>query len=188
MADYESGGVTAYPLRQRAAGRGAVERLPDRRRRRGRHRRQRRHRVRVGCATAMGQPELATDARFATHQGRGANMAELDRLIGAWTATAPCDEVLATLDEHGVPAGRIFTAPDMLTDPQYLARDMVRRLASTQGWDVPMTGVVPRFTETPGTIRHTGPALGEHTDEVLRDVLGLDHDEITSLRSDGAVE
>ena len=86
-----------------------------------------------------------------------------------------------------MPAGRIFTAPDMLTDPQYLARDMVRRLTSNQGWDVPMTGVVPRFTGTPGTIRHAGPALGEHTDDVLRELLGLGCDEIASLRSSGAV-
>ena len=136
---------------------------------------------------AMGQPELATDPRFATHQGRGENMAELDKLVAAWTATTPCDSLLETLDAHGVPAGRIFTAPDMLTDPQYLARDMVRRLTSNQGWDVPMTGVVPRFTETPGSIRHPGPALGEHTDDVLSELLGLDGDEIASLRSDGAV-
>ncbi len=136
---------------------------------------------------AMGRPELASDPRFATHHGRGENMAELDEIVGAWTATAPCDEVLATLDAHGVPAGRIFTAPDMLTDPQYLARDMVRRLTSSQGWEVPMTGVVPRFTGTPGTIRHAGPALGEHTDEVLRELLGLGCDEIASLRSDGAL-
>ena len=136
---------------------------------------------------AMGRPDLATDPRFATHHARGENLAELDQLVGAWTATAPCDELLATLDAHGVPAGRIFTAPDMLTDPHYLARDMVRRLASTQGWEVPMTGVVPRFTGTPGTIRHTGPALGEHTDEVLRDLLGMRPDEIASLRSDGAL-
>ena len=88
---------------------------------------------------------------------------------------------------HGVPAGRIFTAPDMLSDPQYLARDLVRRLTSKQGWDVPMTGVVPRFTDTPGTIRHVGPALGEDTDDVLRDVLGLGCEEIASLRSRGAV-
>jgi crotonobetainyl-CoA:carnitine CoA-transferase CaiB-like acyl-CoA transferase len=135
---------------------------------------------------AMGQPDLAHDQRFATHQSRGVNMAELDEIVGAWTATAPCDQILATLDAHGVPAGRIFTAPDMLTDPQYLARDMVRRLTSTQGWEVPMTGVVPRFAATPGTIRHTGPALGEHTDEVLRDLLGLGCDEIASLRSGGA--
>src|SRR3546814_10100871 len=105
----------------------------------------------------MGQPELATDERFATHGARGDNMTELDELVGAWTSALPCEKLLAVLDEHGVPAGRIFTAPDMLTDPQYVARDMVRRVTSTQGWDVPMTGVVPRFTETPGTIRHAGP-------------------------------
>ena len=136
---------------------------------------------------AMGRPELATDPRFATHVARGQNMAELDDLVGAWTRTAPCEQILAILDEHGVPAGRIFTAPDMLTDPQYLARDMVQRVTSTQGWDVPMTGVVPRFTATPGTIRFPGPRLGAHTDEVLADVLGLDAEAIEALRADGVV-
>ena len=137
--------------------------------------------------TVMGDPALADDPRFATHAARGEHMEEIDRIIAAWTATRSCDDVLAMLDEQGVPAGRIFTAPDMLHDPQYLARDMVRRLTSNQGWDVPMTGVVPRFTETPGTIRHAGPALGQHTDDVLSELLGLDGDEIASLRSDGAV-
>jgi formyl-CoA transferase/succinyl-CoA--D-citramalate CoA-transferase len=121
---------------------------------------------------AMGRPELADDPRFATHGARGTNAEELDARIAAWTATMPCAHVLAILDEHGVPAGRIFTAPDMLADPQYLARDMVRRITSTQGWEVPMTGVVPRFVGTPGDIRHPGPRLGEHTDEVLRELLG----------------
>jgi formyl-CoA transferase len=141
----------------------------------------------VRLCEAMGRPELGTDPRFATHQSRGLNMVELDTVVGAWTATAPCDEILARLDAHGVPAGRIFTAPDMLSDPQYLARDMVRRLTSNQGWEVPMTGVVPRFTATPGTIRHAGPGLGEHTDEVLHELLGLGGDEIASLRSEGAL-
>src|SRR4051812_2777856 len=99
-------------------------------------------------AKAMGQAELAHDPRFATHHDRGANMAELDEIIAEWTSRAGCDEVLSILDEHGVPAGRIFTAPDMLRDPHYLAREMVQRVTSSQGWDVPMTGVVPRFTET----------------------------------------
>src|SRR3546814_701718 len=79
---------------------------------------------------AMGQPELATDERFATHGARGDNMTELDELVGAWTSALPCEKLLAVLDEHGVPAGRIFTAPDMPTDPQYLARAMVRRATS----------------------------------------------------------
>ncbi len=134
---------------------------------------------------AMGQPELATDGRFASHGARGANQTELDDLVGAWTATLPCDEALARLDEHGVPAGRIFTAPDMLRDPQYLAREMVQRVTSSQGWDVPMTGVVPRFTATPGSIRHPGPALGEHTDEVLTELLGLEPDALAELHATG---
>ena len=92
--------------------------------------------------------------------------------------------MLAILDEHGVPAGRIFTAPDMLTDPQYLARDMVRRVTSTQGWDVPMTGVVPAVHGDAGRRSATpGPRLGEHTDEVLAELLGLDADELAELHA-----
>jgi formyl-CoA transferase/succinyl-CoA--D-citramalate CoA-transferase len=136
---------------------------------------------------AMEHPELADDPRYATHQARGENSEELDALIGEWTATMSCDDALAVLDEHGVPAGRIFTAPDMLRDPQYLARDMVRRVTSTQGWDVPMPGIVPRFTETPGTIRHPGPTLGQHTDDVLRELLGLDDAEIAALRAEEVI-
>jgi formyl-CoA transferase/succinyl-CoA--D-citramalate CoA-transferase len=137
--------------------------------------------------TAMGRPELATDERYATHGARGANAAELDELIGAWTATRTCADLLATLDEHGVPAGRIFTAPDMLTDPQYLAREMVQRVSTAQGWDVPMTGVVPRFSRTPGAIRHPGPGLGEHTREVLRELLGLDDAALDALQAAGQI-
>lgn len=135
---------------------------------------------------AMTQPSLATDPRYATHVARGENMAELDGLVGEWTRTMPCEQVLATLEAHGVPGGRIFQAPDMLSDPQYAAREMVRRVATKQGWDVPMTGVVPRFTGTPGDIRHPGPALGEHTAEVLSEVLGYDATAIDALRTSGA--
>jgi formyl-CoA transferase/succinyl-CoA--D-citramalate CoA-transferase len=133
---------------------------------------------------AMAKPELATDGRFATHVARGENMAELDEIIAGWTSTETCEAVLATLDEHGVPAGRIFTAPDMLNDPQYLARDMVPRVTSAQGWEVPMTGIVPRFAGTPGSIRFPGARLGQHTEEVLRGLLGLDASAIDELRTE----
>jgi formyl-CoA transferase/succinyl-CoA--D-citramalate CoA-transferase len=130
---------------------------------------------------AMGEPELATDERYSTHGGRGANMEELDQHIAKWTGSLPTAELLALLDRHGVPAGLIFTARDMLTDPQYLARDMVLRWQSSQGWDVPMAGIVPKFTATPGAVRSAGPTLGQHTAEVLRDVAGLSDDEIAEL-------
>jgi crotonobetainyl-CoA:carnitine CoA-transferase CaiB-like acyl-CoA transferase len=136
-------------------------------------------------AGAMGQPELATDERFARHAARGANAAELDGLVGAWTSTLPAQELLAQLDAAGVPAGQIFTARDMLSDPQYLARQMVLRAQSYQGWDVPMTGIVPKVGRTPGGVRHPGPPLGEHTEAVLTELAGLSAADVAELRDAG---
>jgi formyl-CoA transferase len=64
---------------------------------------------------------------------------------------------------------------------------MVQRVTSVQGWEVPMTGVVPRFGATPGTIRHPGPGLGQHTDEVLSELLGFDAAAVDELRSAGVI-
>lgn len=136
---------------------------------------------------AMGHPELATDARYATHGARGANMVELDRRIGAWTATFTATELLAVLEQHGVPAGQIYTAREMLSDPHYLARGMVQRVIAAQGWDVPVTGVVPRFTATPGTIRSAGPVLGADTLDVLTTIAGIGTDEVAELERLGLV-
>jgi crotonobetainyl-CoA:carnitine CoA-transferase CaiB-like acyl-CoA transferase len=136
---------------------------------------------------AMGRPELRTDERYATHGARGVNMDELDALIGAWTATLPAAELLERLEANGVPAGQIFTAREMLTDPQYLAREMVQRHLSYQGWEVPMNGIVPRFTRTPGAVRHTGQPLGHDTETVLREVAGCTQDEIDELTKAGLI-
>lgn len=111
---------------------------------------------------AMGRPELITDPRFATHVDRGANAEELDALIAAWTSTLTADDLLALLAESGVPSGRVYTALDALSDPHYLARGMVKRLTSIGGTEMPVTGVVPQFSRTPGSIRTPGPALGSH--------------------------
>lgn len=138
--------------------------------------------------TAMGRPDLATDERYATHLARGERMEELDEIIAAWSATLPTADLLALLEEHGVPAGQIFTAAEMLTDPHYLARDMVLRATSYQGWEVPMTGVVPRFSTTPGGVRRAGPPLGADTLDVLADVAGLSPTEIDELAVAGLLE
>ncbi len=114
-------------------------------------------------------------------------MVELDERIGAWTATLPAAAVLEILEGHGVPAGQIFTAQEMLNDPQYQARQMVQRHLSYQGWEVPMTGIVPRFTRTPGAVRHTGQPLGNDTDAVLRELAGCSDDELAELAKAGLI-
>jgi formyl-CoA transferase len=113
--------------------------------------------------TAMGRPELAIDERYATHVARGERERELDGLIAEWTATIDADELLALLRTHTVPAGRVYTAADMLRDEHYSARDMVQRRTARTGVDTPMLGVVPKFSRTPGSISDVGPTLGEHT-------------------------
>ena len=139
----------------------------------------------VRLCAAMGRDDLATDDRYATHEARGANMAELDELIGAWTGQQHTGALLRLLEDRGVPAGQIFTAQEMLTDPHYQARGMVQRVLNRGGLSVPMTGVVPRFGTTPGAVRSGGPALGEHTDVVLRELAGVDEQELAALRDAG---
>jgi crotonobetainyl-CoA:carnitine CoA-transferase CaiB-like acyl-CoA transferase len=97
------------------------------------------------------------------------------------------DDLIARLRAHDVPVGLINTAPDLLTDPHIAARDMIQRLAAGFAADVPMTGVVPKFSRTPGEIRTVGPALGEHTDAVLRDLARFSDEEIARLRDAGVV-
>ncbi|HWI42957.1 MAG TPA: CoA transferase [Nocardioides sp.] len=127
---------------------------------------------------AMGRAELATDPRFADHQARGANAAELDTLIGAWTATRDTDGLLRELAEAGVPAGQIYTAAEMLTDEHYRARDMVLELTNAAGHQVPSTGLVPKFSRSLPDVPRPGPVLGADShllaDAVRRAGLDLD--------------
>jgi crotonobetainyl-CoA:carnitine CoA-transferase CaiB-like acyl-CoA transferase len=136
---------------------------------------------------AMERPELATDERYARHEGRGARQTELDDEIAAWTAGFTADDLLTVLERHSVPSGLIHAAPDLATDPQLAARDMVLRLAAGFDRPVPMAGVVPKLSRTPGTVRTVGPALGEHTDVVLRELAGLSDHQLADLHTAGVI-
>jgi len=138
-------------------------------------------------AAIMGRPGLADDERYATHGARGAHMAELDDLIGAWTAAGDAEELLNTLHAGGVPAGRIYRAKDMVADPHFAAREAIIRMAHPGLGEVPMHGVFPRLTGTPGRVRHPGPELGQHNEEVYRGLLGLGDDEIAELTAAGVI-
>lgn len=140
-------------------------------------------------AEAMERPELADDVRYATHTARGANQAELDELIAAWTASLPAERILAVLEQHAVPHGLIYTAPDMVDDPHFVARQTIRRIHDDGlGVDVPMPTVVPSLSASPGIIERTGPELGEHTRWALTTVAGYGDDHVAALVEQGVVE
>ena len=136
-------------------------------------------------AKAIGHPEWAEDEKFATHHARGENMEELDAMISAWTRERSVEEVIELLAEAGVPTGKVFTAQDMVEDPHYAARENVVTVEDPEIGAFPMQNVVPRLSKTPGEIRWTGPALGQHNEEVYGGLLKLDDDERAGLRERG---
>jgi formyl-CoA transferase len=138
-------------------------------------------------ATAMGRPELAGDERYSTHAARGVAMTELDDLIADWTAGVGTDDLLAILHDAGVPAGRIYTARDMFADEHFAAREAIVRLAHPDFGELPMHNVFPKLSDTPGRVRHAGPALGEHNTDVYGGLLDIDEQEIAALTARGVI-
>ncbi|GAA1461611.1 CaiB/BaiF CoA transferase family protein [Williamsia maris] len=132
-------------------------------------------------AAVMGREDLVSVPRFADHAARGENMEELDGIIAAWTADLDTEELLQTLHGGGVPAGRIFTARDMFDDPHFAARDAIVRLAHRDFGEFPTHNVFPKLGDTPGAVRHLGPELGEHNDEIYRHLLDLSDDRRADL-------
>jgi crotonobetainyl-CoA:carnitine CoA-transferase CaiB-like acyl-CoA transferase len=133
------------------------------------------------------RPDLADDPALATNDGRVPHNAMLDAAISTWTAKRTMDEVLAALDKADVPAGRIYSVADIVTDPHYLAREMILPTELPGDIEVKMPGITPKLSETPGGVNWPGPMLGEHTDEILTG-LGLEQRAIGLLRKTGAVQ
>ena len=135
----------------------------------------------------IGRADLADDPALAHNDGRAKHCAMLDEAIAAWTSHHSTNDVLAALERAEVPAGRIYSVADIVSDPHYQARDMLLQAQLPGGASVKMPGIVPKLSETPGEVRWQGPALGEHTGSVLSE-LGFASEEIERLRREGAVQ
>lgn len=138
-------------------------------------------------AQAMGQPELARRPEYADHVSRGAHQAELDARIADWTRGLARDEVLALMEEHGVPAGLIYRAPEMLDDPHFKARQAIVNVQHPEFGSLTMQNVAPKLSETPGGIRAPSPGLGQHNDEIYRGLLGLTAERCAELARTGVI-
>jgi formyl-CoA transferase len=136
----------------------------------------------------IGRPELADDERYSSHTARGANMQELDGIINEWTKTRTVEEVDKLMQEAGVPAGRIYRAPDMLADPHFQARDSIVDMPTDDWPDLKMQNIFPRMSKTQGEIRWTGnTVLGAHNEEVYGELLGLTDEQLASLRENSII-
>src|SRR5204862_6150281 len=135
---------------------------------------------------AMDGPAWATDSRFATNEARLANQAGLGARIETWTSELDDYEAMEILQAAGVPAGVCQKASDRFErDPQLAARDWWHSLPHAELGPCDFDGVVPRLASTPGQLRTASPILGEHTHEVLRDVLGFSDEQIAENEAAG---
>ncbi|ATD60380.1 MAG: CaiB/BaiF CoA transferase family protein [Janthinobacterium svalbardensis] len=135
---------------------------------------------------AMGRIDMAGDPQLARNDGRVARTQEIDDAIGAWCATHTIDSALAVLKAADVPSGKIYSVRDMLSDPQFLAREMFEQHHFADGTPVKLPAISPKLSATPGKTQWLGPTLGQHNDEVLAS-LGYDAAAIAQLKADGVV-
>ncbi len=135
---------------------------------------------------AIGRDDLAEDPQLSSNDGRDARRDELYGVIDRWVGSLPLEQVLAALSQAEVPASRIYSAADMFSDPQFLAREMFLSARLPDGKAFKMPGIVPKLSATPGEARWIGPRLGEHTDSLLAG-LGYGMEEIAELRRNGAI-
>ena len=136
---------------------------------------------------AMGLGDIKEDPKFAINKDRVDNRLELQEILDAFFAEKTVGETLDTLRGAGIPCGPINNLAQVLSEPQILAREMVVDVDVPVAGPTKVTGVPIKLSKTPGAVRTPPPTLGQHTDEVLESVLGMDEAQRNTLREEGVV-
>ncbi len=133
-------------------------------------------------ATVMQKPEIGNDPRLIENSGRVEHQAEVEDAIEAWTLSLNSEDALSKLDSAAVAAGPILNVKDMFENEQYQARELFQKV-TINGEPLTIPAIIPKLSKTPGETNFPGPELGQHNDEVLKDVLGLSTAEIDTLKT-----
>ena len=134
----------------------------------------------------IGAPELAVDARFATLEARWENREALDAIIADWTGRRGKHEIMRAMGEAGVPCGACQDTGEVLADPHLKAREMIVDLEYGRRGAYQTVGCPIKLSNSPADISRP-PELGEHTDDVLRDLLQIGENDIARLHDEGVV-
>ncbi|SES25977.1 formyl-CoA transferase [Psychrobacillus sp. OK032] len=138
--------------------------------------------------TAIERLDLCNDPKYETNDGRVKHSEYLDSIIESWTKQHSLEDALVILDKNSIPAGAIYSVSDIMEDPHYLARDMICDLEVENLGTLKVPGIVPKLSETPGSIKWAGPTLGKHTEQVLKSIPGFDDEYVQELKSKGIIE
>lgn len=140
------------------------------------------------CTKVLKKPELITDERFITTPIRAAHYAEIRPYVEAWSSTVTVEEGVKTVLEAGIPAGPINDAASLTKDPHIaVAREMYQQHSHPVIGDMTIIGNPIKMYDTRPSIRTPAPTLGQHTYELLQELLGYDQDKVQSLKNAGAL-
>ena len=143
-----------------------------------------------GLAEAIGREDFAQDRRFATFAGRIKNVgasSNMLEVIKSWMKERESEEVLEIMRKHDVPCGRVQDDVTLMEDPQLKARGMLAKFYSPRFGEVAVSGVPIKLSESPGEIPSPCPDLGQHTEEILKSILGIGDEEIEKLREEKVI-
>ena len=138
-------------------------------------------------ANVMAQPDLARDDQYGLKPKRLEARYRINQLVSDWTSKFDRDEVIRLCCDGDVPCGPVNSIAEIFAEEQFWARDTLTRVAHEGVGDLAVPGVIPRLSETPGTIQHLGGRLGESNAEVFRDWLDIGESELRALQKAGVV-
>jgi crotonobetainyl-CoA:carnitine CoA-transferase CaiB-like acyl-CoA transferase len=138
-------------------------------------------------ASAIGQPTLNSDPRFATNELRCVNADVLDEILSDWFSNRTLADALERLEGSDVIAGPVYDIRKIFNDAHYAARDDIVAVEDPDLGAVRMPAVLPKFSRTPGSVRSTGGHLGEGNDEFFRDRMGVTAEEMHRLNAEGVI-
>jgi formyl-CoA transferase len=134
----------------------------------------------------MGREDMISDPRYATNRARVERRGEVDGIVADWFESRSARDIQRACDENGVPVSLVNSIADIFEDAHFAAREMLLEVEHATLGKVAVPGIVPKFSGTPGELRHAGPLLGEHNEEVYG-TLGLSEGEIRRLREEGVI-
>jgi crotonobetainyl-CoA:carnitine CoA-transferase CaiB-like acyl-CoA transferase len=138
-------------------------------------------------AKTMEKPELAAPEKYGKQQKRLAAREDVIRAVSEWTSSLTRDQVMDRCLAGEVPAGALNTIEDIFSDPHFKARGDLETVEDPTLGPVVIPAVIPKMSETPGSIKSLGPPLGNANDLIYGTLLGLSADEMRRLRADGVI-
>ena len=138
-------------------------------------------------AQAMGMPNLISRPEFKDNAARLENRDSLNDELQGWLGQRDLEEIMDQLIPSGGVVGPVYDAPQIMSDPHYQAREDIIGINDPELGKTKMLGIVPKFSETPGAVKHAGPNVGEHNQHIYGSWLGLDEGELADMTEQGTI-